>query len=190
MSRQQAETIASADTVRAGLVITVLASESSGSLRSATRRQVMSRSVTTPIGIMVSSLSTIGISPQSQSSMVPETNKELIRRIASPARVSAHVCPLLDQRAIDQYNSYNTFVVTFDKKGAMPLDNCDSRRTFSVQLPSRGFAGFDPDKHANQEITVTGMLQNSAAQASGTLFWTVVVRDAQDVCLKPAAQCP
>lgn len=128
--------------------------------------------------------------PQSQSSMVPETNKELIRRIASPARVSAHVCPLADQRAIDQYNSYNTFVVTFDKKGAMPLDNCDSRRTFSVQLPSRGFAGFDPDKHANQEITVTGMLQNSAAQASGTLFWTVVVRDAQDVCLKPAAQCP
>lgn len=61
---------------------------------------------------------------------------------------------------------------------------------FSVQLPGKDFAGFDPAVHTGQEITVTGMLQNSAAVQSSTLFWTVVVREPQDVCLKPDTMCP
>ena len=56
------------------------------------------------------------------------------------------------------------------------------------QHRGRGFAGVDPDMQAGKEVTITGMLRNSAASES-TLFWTLVVRDAQDVCFGGPAQC-
>ena len=118
---------------------------------------------------------------------VPDVNKNLIKLIGSPVRVNAFLCDLTDSRRRDQYNSYSTLVLTYDPREAVK-DACDSRKTFSVQLPSRGFAGVDPDMQAGKEVTITGMLRNSAASES-TLFWTLVVRDAQDVCFGGPAQC-
>lgn len=100
----------------------------------------------------------------------------LLRWSASPVRATATICDLTDARRADNWNKYSTFVLTYDAK-----DGCDNRQTFSVQLPARGFAGVDPQAMAGRKLTVTGMLQNSASPG-GTVFWTVLVRDAADVC--------
>jgi len=42
---------------------------------------------------------------------------------------------------------------------------------------------------AGREATFVGMLQNGVSTSGKTLFWTVAVRNAGDVCLLPKAQC-
>jgi hypothetical protein len=63
-------------------------------------------------------------------------------------------------------------------------------RYFAVQLPGKGFGGFDPLTMAGREATFIGMLQNAASKSGKTLYWTAAVRSASDVCLLPHDQCP
>lgn len=112
-----------------------------------------------------------------------EQNKWLLKRVGAVVRVKAKVCDTNDQFRGPSWQNYSTFVVTFDPDMNPALDGCDNRKTFSVQLPGRGFAGFDPDAQKGRDITVTGMLQNSASATGALLFWTIAVRDAQDLAL-------
>src|SRR5258706_12399997 len=69
MIRQHSSTGISGLTVTIGVLMASAALSSSGFLFSATVRQTMSRSVTTPIGILLPLFSTTGISPQSLSTI-------------------------------------------------------------------------------------------------------------------------
>ena len=127
-------------------------------------------------------------------------NQWLTKRIASPVRVSGIVCEVgSDKNRADNWQKYNTVVINqldLDPEseagcGGVNLSyNKDMGTRFNVQLPGKGFGGFDPAQHAGQEATFVGMLQNAASKSGKTLFWTVVVRKTPDVCLKPKAECP
>lgn len=134
----------------------------------------------------------------------PEDNGALVKLIASPVRLSGVLCEVFeDSKRRDNYDKYNTVVLNQDdmdpasQKGCGGINSTEydpnlGNRT-SVQLPGKGFGGFDPDKHARAttptEATFTGMLQNGSSKTGKTLFWTVVLRETTDVCLKPKAQC-
>ncbi|MFO0578648.1 MAG: hypothetical protein U1A78_31990 [Polyangia bacterium] len=135
----------------------------------------------------------------------PEDNGELVKLIASPVRISGVICEVFeDDKRRDNYDKYNTVTINQDDTDPASIKGCGgiNRTDFdpnlgnrtSVALPGKGFGGFDPDKHARAstptEATFTGMLQNGASKSGKTLFWTVVLREATDVCLKPKAQCP
>ena len=126
----------------------------------------------------------------------PVNNKWLTKYIAAPARISGIVCETQnDAGRHDNWLKYNTVVINVVDSDPASSSGCSpgqdfSFRYFSVQLPGKGFAGFDPGALAGQPATFTGMLQNSASKSGKTLYWTVTVRNANDVCLLPKAQCP
>lgn len=135
----------------------------------------------------------------------PEDNGELVKLIASPVRISGVICEIFeDTDRRDNYDKYNTLTINQDDMDPASIKGCGgiNRTEFdpnfanrtNVQLPGKGFGGFDPATHARAttptEATFVGMLQNGASKSGKTLFWTAVVRDASDVCLKPKAQCP
>jgi hypothetical protein len=123
-------------------------------------------------------------------------NKWLTKYIAAPARITGIICEAqTDPNRRDNWLKYNTVVVNVVDSDPTSADGCSpgadfSFRYFSVQLPGKGFAGFDPLAMAGQQATFTGMLQNSASKSGKTLYWTVTVRNTSDVCLLPSAQCP
>lgn len=108
-------------------------------------------------------------------------HKALTRLIAAPVLVKAKVCDVSDSYRKDAWERYNTLVLSYDS-----TDKCDNRNTFSVQLPGKGFACLDPLRHAGQEFSVTGMLQNSATRSGTTLFWTIIVRETADISPPPS----
>lgn len=122
-------------------------------------------------------------------------NKWLTKYIAAPAKITGIVCEVVsDQNRKDNWAKYNTVVINLVDNDPASVAGCSpgssfSFKYFSVQLPGKGFAGFDPALLAGTEATFVGMLQNGASKSGKTLFWTVVVRDAGDVCLLPKAQC-
>lgn len=135
----------------------------------------------------------------------PEDNGELVKLIASPVRASGVICEVFeDDKRRDNYDKYNSVTLNQDDSDPASIKGCGgiNRTEFdpylgnrtSVALPGKGFGGFDPDKHARAstptEATFTGMLQNGSSKSGKTLFWTVVLREANDVCLKPRAMCP
>jgi hypothetical protein len=127
-------------------------------------------------------------------------NQWLTKYIAAPVRVSGIVCDVTeDDNRKGNWIQYNTVVINqvdMDPKsstgcgGVNPSFDGGLGTRFNVQLPGKGFAGFDPVVMAGQEATFVGMLQNGASKSGKTLFWTAVVRKTSDVCLKPRAQCP
>ncbi len=127
-------------------------------------------------------------------------NQWLTKYIAAPVRVSGIVCDVVaDTNRASNWEKYNTIVINqvdTDPKsstgcgGVNPSFDNGLGTRFNVQLPGKGFGGFDPAQYAGQEATFTGMLQNGASKSGKTLFWTAVVRRTSDVCLKPKAQCP
>ena len=127
-------------------------------------------------------------------------NQWLTKSIAAPVRVTGIVCEVNeDNNRKSNWIQYNTVVmnqVDTDPKsstgcgGVNPSFDGGLGTRFNVQLPGKGFAGFDPVVFAGQEATFVGMLQNGASKSGKTLFWTAVVRRTSDVCLKPRAQCP
>ena len=126
-------------------------------------------------------------------------NRWLTRHIAAPVRITGIVCEAAqDDSRRDNWNRYNTVVInqTGDGKpdsvngcGGVNSSSYVPPTRFSVQFPGKGVGGFDPMVHAGTEVTITGMLQNSVSRSGKTLFWTVVVRDQSDICLKPRAMC-
>ncbi len=127
-------------------------------------------------------------------------NQWLTKSIAAPVRVTGIVCDVVaDSNRASNWEKYNTVVINqvdSDPKsstgcGGVNLSYDSGLGTrFNVQLPGKGFGGFDPVQYAGQEATFIGMLQNGASKSGKTLFWTAVVRRTADVCLKPKAQCP
>lgn len=128
------------------------------------------------------------------------SNRWLTRHIASPVRITGIVCEAnLDDTRADNWSRYNTVVINLTGDGKPDsVNGCGGVNEksyvpptrFSVQFPGKGVGGFDPAMQAGQEVTITGMLQNSVSRSGKTLFWTVVVRDQTDVCLQPRAMCP
>lgn len=126
-------------------------------------------------------------------------NRWLTRHIAAPVRITGIVCEAsLDDSRSDNWNRYNTVVINQTGDGKPDsVNGCGGVNStmyipptrFNVQLPGKGVGGFDPAMQAGQEVTITGMLQNSVSRSGKTLFWTVVVRDQSDICLKPRAMC-
>jgi len=127
-------------------------------------------------------------------------NRWLTRYIATPVRITGIVCETaLDDSRADNWSRYNTIAINQTGDGKADSTNgCGGVNSsmyipptrFNVQFPGKGVGGFDPAIHAGQEVTITGMLQNSVSRSGKTLFWTVVVRDQTDVCLQPRAMCP
>jgi len=127
-------------------------------------------------------------------------NQWLTKYIAAPVRVTGIVCEVVEDSArASNWTKYNTVTINqvdTDKKsstgcgGVNPSFDGGLGTRFSVQLPGKGFGGFDPIQYAGQEATFVGMLQNGASKSGKTLFWTAVVRRTADVCLAPRAQCP
>lgn len=127
-------------------------------------------------------------------------NRWLTRYIATPVRITGIVCETaLDDSRADNWSRYNTIAINQTGDGKADSTNgCGGVNSgsyipptrFNVQFPGKGVGGFDPAVHAGQEVTITGMLQNSVSRSGKTLFWTVVVRDQTDVCLQPRAMCP
>lgn len=127
-------------------------------------------------------------------------NRWLTRYIAAPVRITGIVCETaLDDSRADNWSRYNTVAINQTGDGKADSTNgCGGVNSstyippnrFNVQFPGKGVGGFDPALHAGQEVTITGMLQNSVSRSGKTLFWTVVVRDQTDVCLLPKAMCP
>jgi len=125
-------------------------------------------------------------------------NRWLTRYIAAPVRITGIVCETeKDQSRRDNWNKYNTVAINQLDDKADSVEGCGGVNSatyvpptrFSVQFPGKGVAGFDPSTQAGKEVTITGMLQNSASKSGKTLYWTVAVRDESDVCLLPRAQC-
>lgn len=126
------------------------------------------------------------------------SSKFLTQYIAAPVRVTGIVCEVeLDTNRRDNWNKYNSVSINqvdsdpkskFGCGGVNETDYVAPTR-FSVQFPGKGFGGFDPLKIAGQEATLTGMLQNSVSKSGRTLYWTVVIRDTDDVCVGPRAGC-
>ena len=122
-------------------------------------------------------------------------NKWLTKHIAAPARITGVVCEVQnDAGRRDNWLKYNTVVVNLVDSDPASSAGCSpgqdfSFRYFSVQMPGKGFAGFDPLVAAGQSGTFTGMLMNSASKSGKTLYWTVAVRTASDVCLTPRTGC-
>lgn len=126
-------------------------------------------------------------------------NRWLTRHIAAPVRITGIVCEAtLDDSRADNWNRYNTVVINQTGDGKPDsVNGCGGVNStmyippirFNVQFPGKGVGGFDPAMHAGQEVTITGMLQNSVSRSGKTLFWTVVVRDQTDLCLQPRANC-
>ena len=122
-------------------------------------------------------------------------NKWLTKYIAAPVRVSGIVCEVTaDASRRDSWNKYNTIVMNLLDSNPASVPGCSAGTDlafsyFSVQLPGKGFAGIDPTQLAGQPATFTGMLQNSASRSGKTLYWTVSVRNKDDVCLLPREQC-
>jgi hypothetical protein len=108
-------------------------------------------------------------------------HKALTKLIAAPVVARAKICDVTDSYRKDAWDRYNTIVLSYDA-----TDKCDNRNTFSVQLPGKGFACLDPLRHAGQEFSVTGMLQNSATRSGTTLFWTIIVRETADISPPPS----
>lgn len=126
----------------------------------------------------------------------PVNNKWLTKYIAAPATITGIVCEVQnDQSRRDNWVKYNTIVVNLVDTDPASVAGCSPGANFgfsyfSVQVPGKGFAGFDPLLMAGREATFVGMLQNGVSTSGKTLFWTVAVRNAGDVCLLPKAQCP
>lgn len=127
-------------------------------------------------------------------------NQWLTRYIAAPVRITGVVCETTkDQTRSDNWIKYNTVVLNQTGDGsAESVSGCGGVNSssyvpptrFSVQFPGKGVGDFDPAIQAGKEVTITGMLQNSASKSGKTLYWTVSVRDQTDVCLLPRAMCP
>lgn len=127
-------------------------------------------------------------------------NQWLTKYIAAPVRVTGIVCETTkDQTRSDNWIKYNTVVLNQTGDGsAESVSGCGGVNStayvpptrFSVQFPGKGVGNFDPAIQAGKEVTITGMLQNSASKSGKTLYWTVSVRDQTDVCLLPRAMCP
>ena len=123
-------------------------------------------------------------------------NKWLTKYIAAPARITGIICEAAtDITRRDNWLKYNTVVINLVDSDPASTAGCSpgndfSFRYFSVQMPGKGFASFDPLTMAGQQASFVGMLQNSASKSGKTLFWTVTVRSTNDVCLLPKAQCP
>jgi hypothetical protein len=122
-------------------------------------------------------------------------NKWLTKYIAAPARITGTICEVQnDPSRRDNWLKYNTVVINLIDSDPASTDGCTpgqdfSFRYFSVQMPGKGFAGFDPLKLAGTEASFVGMLMNSASKSGKTLYWTVAVRSASDVCLTPRTGC-
>ncbi len=122
-------------------------------------------------------------------------NKWLTKHIAAPARITGVVCEVQnDAGRRDNWLKYNTVVVNLVDSDPASSAGCSpgqdfSFRYFSVQMPGKGFAGFDPLVAAGQSGTFTGMLMNSASKSGKTLYWTVAVRSTGDVCVPSGAGC-
>ena len=125
----------------------------------------------------------------------PVNNRWLTKYIAAPARITGTICEVAnDPSRRDNWLKYNTVVINLIDSDPASADGCTpgadfSFRYFSVQLPGKGFAGLDPLKLAGTEATFVGMLMNSASKSGKTLYWTVAVRTASDVCLTPRTGC-
>lgn len=144
----------------------------------------------------------IELSPDRRPAQDPTAteNRWLTRHIAAPVRITGIVCEAsLDDTRADNWNRYNTVVINQTGDGkADSVNGCGGVNStmyippirFNVQFPGKGVGGFDPAMQAGQEVTITGMLQNSVSRSGKTLFWTVVVRDQSDICLQPRAMCP
>ncbi len=123
-------------------------------------------------------------------------NKWLTKYIAAPARISGVVCEVQsDANRSQNWLKYNTVVMNLVDSDPASVAGCSpgadfSFRYFSVQLPGKGFGGFDPLVMAGHEATFVGMLENSASKSGKTLYWTVAVRAASDICLMSHDQCP
>ncbi len=139
---------------------------------------------------------------------------KLLALSAAPVQVTGIICdanppnPSADpmiQSTIDQWNKFNTFVISAGS------NTCDSFNNFAVALPSKQVGNFNPLTMVGQTVTVAGMLKNNSgannyldgggkpiscspttacAQGSCVVglckkapfnFWTVVVRTAADV---------
>lgn len=126
----------------------------------------------------------------------PVNNRWLTKYIGAPARITGTICEVQnDPSRRDNWLKYNTVVINLVDSDPASTDGCTpgvdfSFRYFSVQLPGKGFAGFDPLKLAGTEASFVGMLMNSASKSGKTLYWTVAVRTASDVCLTPRTGCP
>lgn len=126
----------------------------------------------------------------------PVNNKWLTKYIAAPVKISGIVCEVQnDANRRDNWTKYNTVIVNLVDADPASVAGCSPGTNFgfsyfSVQVPGKGFAGFDPLVMAGREATFVGMLQNGVSTSGKTLFWTVGVRNTDDVCLLPKAQCP
>ena len=126
----------------------------------------------------------------------PVNNKWLTKYIAAPATITGIVCEVQnDPSRRDNWVKYNTIIVNLVDSDPASVAGCSPGINFgfsyfSVQVPGKGFAGFDPLLMAGREATFVGMLQNGVSTSGKTLFWTVAVRNTGDVCLLPKAQCP
>jgi hypothetical protein len=127
-------------------------------------------------------------------------NQWLTKYIAAPVKVTGIVCEVtLDETRSSNWIKYNTVAINQVDNDPKSNTGCGGvnlsfpvglGERFNVQLPGKGFGGFDPLQYAGQEATFVGMLQNGASKSGKTLFWTAVVRRTSDVCLKPRAECP
>lgn len=134
------------------------------------------------------------------SSVTSAENQWLTQYIAAPVRITGIVCETTkDQSRSDNWVKYNTVQINQtgdnDPESVTGCGGVNSATyvpptRFSVQFPGKGVGGFDPATQAGKEVTITGMLQNSASKSGKTLYWTVSVRDQTDVCLQPRATCP
>jgi hypothetical protein len=126
----------------------------------------------------------------------PVNNKWLTKYIAAPATITGIVCEVQnDPSRRDNWLKYNTVIVNLVDSDPASVAGCSPGMNFgfsyfSVQVPGKGFADFDPLVMAGREATFVGMLQNGVSTSGKTLFWTVAVRNTGDVCLLPKAQCP
>src|SRR4030095_15735365 len=95
ITRQQSSTPISDVTVTQGLDMHSPAVSSSGFLPSATVRQQMSRSVTTPTGFILCLFSTTGISPQSHSTISRATSCRLVSGVQQAGSLVVASFPFL-----------------------------------------------------------------------------------------------
>ena len=139
--------------------------------------------------------------PMGSDEIIDENDVEFLKRFVTeygkiiPARITGTICEVQnDLSCRDNWLKYNTVVINLIDSDPASTDGCTpgqdfSFRYFSVQMPGKGFAGFDPLKLAGTEASFVGMLMNSASKSGKTLYWTVAVRSASDVCLTPRTGC-